>query len=195
MPRFLHARRTARGVTLIEVMVSLGVLLIGMLGMAHMQVVAVRQSQLSANMTRASALAQGLVENIAMWRYNDPRLSPLATVEALDDELVADRFDLPRDADLSGDADRLMQFGEAADDPSATNADALGEFDGALADVDDDGNPIFRRYWNVFAWDPDGDGLPNAKFVLVVVRWNEPNVGMRQIYTTAVKANEEVYSL
>lgn len=195
MSRLPPFRRAPRGITLIEVTVSMAVLLIGMLGMAHMQVVAVRQNQFSANVTRASALGQGLVENVAMWRYNDERLTPLATVNSLDDELIQKRFDLPRDEDLSADADRMMQFGEAGNDPSATNDDALGEFDGALSEVDADGNPIFRRYWNVFGWDPDGDGLENAKFVLIVVRWREPNLGMRQVYTTAVKANEEVYSL
>lgn len=186
-------RAAPAGFTLVEVMVSMAVLTIGMLGMANMQIVAVKQNQFAANMGRASGLGQDLVESISMWKYNDPRLQSLATVTSLSDDKIVKRMDLARAEDISGDSERIMQFGEKDGDPSASTAGALGTVMAAAASTVGDGQ--FRRYWNVFAWDPDGDGLPNAKFVLVVVRWKEPNVGMRQIYTTVVKANEAVYSL
>ena len=192
LPRTL---RRPRGVTLVEIIVSMAVLTIGMLGLAHMQVVAVRQNQMAANMAIASSLGRDMAESISMWRYNDPRLQPIATIQNLSDTRIAKRFDLPRDEDLASLSEYKMQFGEIAGDTSATNAGAIGEYDGAGPDVKEKGKNFFRRYWNVFGWDPDGDSIPNAKFVVVVVRWREPGLGMRQVYTTAIKANEEVYSL
>ena len=61
------------------------------------------------------------------------------------------------------------------------------------SDLDGDGTPDFDRYWTVFAFDPDGDGLESFKFVVVVVRWKQPGWGMRQVVATAVRTNAEVF--
>lgn len=191
--RCARRRRSMRGMSLVEVAISLVLLGIGLLGLAQMQVVGTRANRFGRNMTLATELARDLVENATLWRYGDPRLAPLATVPSLDDPKVTALFSLGSQEVLTGD-DR-PQFGEWAGDTNAIVPGALGLYTGASADLDRDGQPDFRRYWTVLAVDPDGDGIVDSKFVVVVVRWKEAGVGMRQVFATAVKANAEVYRL
>jgi hypothetical protein len=199
MRRTRPARPRRRGISLIEVTISLGVLAVGMLGMFHMQVVAVRANQFSRNLAIASSVAHDLTENVALWPYADPRLVALATINTFSDEPLVQRLDLPRDRKLSGP--QVMQFAAEAGDESAAVANALGAYDGSSSDVlrFDEATqrlePFFLRYWTVFDVDRDRDGIPDGKLVLVVVRWPEPGVGMRQVTTTAFRPNSEVFSL
>lgn len=191
--RALRKRRGERGLSLVEVMVSLVLLALGLVGLAQMQIVGSRANRFGRNMTLASELARDLVENATLWKYGDPRLAPMDTVAALSDPKVAALFSLPRDETLP--SSQRAQFGEVAGDPNAVNAGALGTYAGTGSDLDKDGRPDFRRYWSVLAVDPNGDGVADSKFVVVVVRWHEPGVGMRQVFATTVKANAEVFRL
>jgi prepilin-type N-terminal cleavage/methylation domain-containing protein len=62
------------GFTLIELLVAVMLLLIGMLGLAELQVTAMKTNAQSASSTAAKALAQRYVEIIIAWDAADPRL-------------------------------------------------------------------------------------------------------------------------
>ena len=194
-------RYPRRGVTMTEVVVSIAVTTIGMVGMAQMQIVGVRSNQFSRSMANASSLARDFAENVSLWAYNDPRLEPLATISSWTDARIAKAVN-PGRADVLETAARL-QYSEAASDANAVTAGALGTpggagvgaYDGTSADLDKDGKLDFKRYWTVLAIDTDGDTVPNGKFVVIVVRWREPGFGMRRIVMTQFKTNEGVYAL
>jgi type IV pilus modification protein PilV len=197
----MRTRKTQRGVSMIEVTISLSVMAIGLLGMAHMQVIAVRSNALSRNTAFASALARDLTEAIGMWSYEDARLTPLATVASFTDSQVADRINIGK-SELFNTSLRA-QYSEQASDANATVNDALGpNYDGVRSDEKDlaagaeGGTKLhYKRYWTVFAYDPEADGVKNGKFIVIVVRWKEPGFGMRQVVHTTFKANTQVFAL
>ncbi|MCI0571754.1 MAG: prepilin-type N-terminal cleavage/methylation domain-containing protein [Myxococcaceae bacterium] len=182
-------RRThPRGVTLIEAMIAMVVLLIGLLGFASLQVITVRANQFSRRMTQASAMATDIEENIRRWTFNDPRLAPMATVTSLSDAAIQSRWDMGR-ADTPT---YVAQFSEMPGDSHASTADALGAgYQGLSPDVDGDGDPEFTRYWNVFAADLQGTGTPNGVLVQIIVRWREPGTGFRQLTAMTFKPNPQ----
>lgn len=53
-----------KGFTLLEILITLMILSIGLLGMAEMQVVAIRANCTSKNFTSATILAEGKIENL-----------------------------------------------------------------------------------------------------------------------------------
>lgn len=184
----------ARGVTLVELMISMTVLTIGMLGMAQMQLVAVRSKEMGHNTALASALSHDLAENMSSWRYNDSRLAASDTITSLGDTKVSSRLNLPPDVTL--DSSLKFDFAEAPSDANATTSSALGTaYQGTRGDVKVTGKLDFVRYWSVYNFNPGGAGKENGKLIVVVTRWREAGLGMRQVATTVFKANEEVYSL
>src|SRR5436853_3515036 len=68
--------RMDRGFSLIESMVASVVMLIGLLGLAGLQVTGMRANNLGKRMAQASLLAQDLVQNMQVWQYGDARLAP-----------------------------------------------------------------------------------------------------------------------
>jgi type IV pilus modification protein PilV len=183
-----------RGTSIIEATISLGIMTVGLLGMMHMQVLAVRSNQVARSMAVASSLARDLAENAARWDYNDTRLTALGSVQNLDASTVKDKLDLGRDTAVTQTSAK-PQFGEVTGDTNATTAGALGTYEGESADVDRDGKLDFNRYWTVFNYDSDSDGTAEGKLIVIVIRWKEPGFGMRQIVTTSFRYNEQVFAL
>lgn len=187
-------RRSQRGVTLIESMIAMGVMLVGLLGMAHMQVLAVRSNAMAQKMTVASGLAADFAQNVARWNFDDARLTPTRTVTAFTDAAVLVTHDLGSNP-LVQNTPARPQFSEDPADLNAANAGSLGSYEGATTDIDKDGKPDLQRYWTVFAYDPDSDGTANGKMVVIVIRWKEPGYGFRQVVMTTFKLNPAVLSL
>jgi len=69
-------RNHRRGFSTIEAMTASAVLLVGLLGLASLQVVGVRSNHFGRDLAQASSLAQDLAENIQRWDYADSRLTP-----------------------------------------------------------------------------------------------------------------------
>lgn len=178
--------RSERGFTLIEAMLSLGILAVSLLGLAQMQIISVRSTHFARSTTVASGLGRDLVENMAMWRYDDARLAAPAKVDALDDGKVSELFDLGKDESVAKTEIPVAFSDSTASDPNVTTTNALGIYDG-LASPEG-----FTRYWTPIEIDPDNDGVPDGKLVVVVVRWREPGFGFRQVVHTGYKANPGV---
>nr|HDO80263.1 prepilin-type N-terminal cleavage/methylation domain-containing protein [Candidatus Bathyarchaeota archaeon] len=80
-----------RGFSLLEVMIAFVILAIGLLGLAALQVTAIRGNAFSSGMTFATMLAQQKLEELKGLPFTDQKLSPTAAYDGdphhpLDDE-------------------------------------------------------------------------------------------------------------
>ncbi len=71
---------TDDGFTLLEVMVSIAVLLVGLLGAAAMQISSIQWNSRSSHLTEATTVGLNQVEEILSWNFNDTRLADTDTV-------------------------------------------------------------------------------------------------------------------
>lgn len=171
--------RRPSGFSLIESVLSLALLGIGLTGIGAMQITAARVNSLGLRTADASRLAADLIESVSRWDYGDPRLTALSAVATVDDDEVTLRWDLGREAVVP--SERKPQYAENEDDDNASNAAALGVYQGLTSDVDGDGEPDYARYWTVF--EVGGRG----KLVQVVVRWKQPGMGYKQVVHSTFK--------
>lgn len=170
----MRTRTAQRGTTLLEAMMATGVLLIGAMGAISAHKFGLQANSDARKLTRASAIAQDLVDQIALWPWNDPRLTnPVAT----------------NDADLGDTA-----FAFEADPPPADHGEADLTSGGTtfaglpLASLQD--GTRFERYWNVaLREDADGDGVWDLARIAVVVRWPIGNGTYRRIVAFTAKVN------
>jgi Tfp pilus assembly protein PilV len=72
-------RRSVHGFTLIEVMVSLGILMVGMLGLMQLQILGLSWNQSARADSRATELALELRAGLEQLPYGDPRLAVTGT--------------------------------------------------------------------------------------------------------------------
>jgi type IV pilus assembly protein PilV len=191
-----------RGFSIIEAMIASLVMMIGLLGLAGLQVVGVRSNHFGRSMTQASQLAQDLIENMQRMDYNDARLSPAAprswTVQNSTSTAAVDKeWDMGRGASAThtdGSA-YTADFTDGTTNASKTAALDLAfcapnppgcPYIGQSGDVDGDGVLDYQRYWNVWTTSFDGS-TTTGKFVQVIVRWKEPVLGYRQIAASTFK--------
>lgn len=155
--------RVQRGATLIEAMVAMVVLLVGALGMMSLHSTGLRLQNESREITRATAIAQDLMNQVQSWEYADVRLANLNT---------------SNDADVGDDA-RLFEASSGS--PPSDHAEADLTAGGATwtgiptAGLSPGG---FERYWNVSTNDRTGalidavgNGVADGMRVGVIVRW------------------------
>ena len=154
-------RRTdgQRGLTLIEAMIAMAVMLIGVTGLVGLSRQGLRLNADGRRLTSAVAVAQDLVSEIEAWDYADPRLANTSTAN---------------DADYADDA-MLYEGDPGSFTPDHGEADLTK--DGAAwlgiptAQVQD---LRFERYWNVAEFDDqNGNGIPDGRRIAVIVRWQD----------------------
>jgi prepilin-type N-terminal cleavage/methylation domain-containing protein len=202
-------RRMDRGFSLIEAMVASVVMLIGLLGLAGLQVIGMRANNLGKRMAQASLLAQDLAQNMQIWQYADARLSPqggaspahLGFYSDTNHADIAKFWDLRNTAALTSNADGssvTFDFTDGAAGAAAVNQ-LNANYGGVLSPVDttlpSGEQTIFQRYWNVFLVDLNGSGQAQGKLVQVMVRWKEPNFGYRQVNTSFYKYDPTGFNL
>ncbi len=195
-------RRAHRGFSIIEAMIASIVMLVGLLGLASLQVVGVRSNHFGRHMTQGSQLAQDLTENIQRWDYNDVRLAPAVArswnvQNAASTAAVDNEWDMGRGVSATH-TDGSTYTADFTD--GTTNATKTAALDatfctpnppgcpyiGISGDVDGDGVLDYQRYWNV--WTASFDGSTNSgKFIQVIVRWKEPVLGYRQTTASTFK--------
>jgi Tfp pilus assembly protein PilV len=195
-------RRAPRGFSIIEAMIASIVMLIGLLGLATLQVVGVRSNHFGRHLTQASQLAQDLTENMQRWDYNDTRLTPTVArtwnvLNAASTAAVDKEWDMGRgvSATHTDGSSYTADFGEAVVNATRTSALTASfcapnppgcPYTGLPGDVDGDGVLDYQRYWNV--WTTSFDGTTNTgKFIQVIVRWKEPGLGYRQTTASTFK--------
>jgi prepilin-type N-terminal cleavage/methylation domain-containing protein len=175
--------RARRGSTLIEVMAAMTVMLVGAVGVAGLNSMGVRLDGDGRRMTRATAIAEDLAQQIALWPYTDARLANVVT--ANDDDIGDVQFALERTDSLAGLVDQT--------EASLTLGGAIWY---GIPAAETAGNG-YERYWNVSFNDPGAPGTlldANANAtadgmrIAVIVRWRN-TVGWRRIVVMTTKVN------
>jgi prepilin-type N-terminal cleavage/methylation domain-containing protein len=169
--------RLQRGMTMIENMMAMSLLLIGATGGIAIN----RQSQQflgdARKITRASAIAGDLATQIELWDFDDPRLAnpnPANDLDVGDSALNFQRLDAPPfdhgEADL--DAGGRVWTGLPAKNDPILGANGM------------------ERYWNVSFDNTDfnTNGVPDCMRIAVIVRWRSEG-GWRRIVVPIVKVN------
>jgi Tfp pilus assembly protein PilV len=172
-------RKSERGMSLIESMAALGIMMIGALGMASLHTTGVRMNGDARRMTRASAIAQDLLNNMELWPYQGP-----------DDAGPLQNTDTDNDAEI-GDPGQVFETA-AAPPADHSEADLPAGFPG-ISSAALGGE--YQRFWNVsYPTDPTNDsnanGVADAVRIAVIVRWQH-GAGWRRIVLVATKRNPE----
>lgn len=158
-----------RGFTLIESMVSLAILAIAIAGLFQLQVFGVALNRMSGQTLQATNLGLDMEENINRWTFNDPRLTPLATVPTPNDPAVKATWDMGPDKVALVKA----EYGDQPSDSNAGTSSALqlGLWQGLPSPQD---GLTYTRYWNVYyVSNPGVAQAPIGKLVQVIVRWRD----------------------
>ena len=161
-----------RGLGLIEAMTAMLVMLIAAVGMLSLHVHGQRIDADALRILRATAIAQDLSNQIALWPYGDPRL---ANANAANDATLGDP---------------VFAF-EAVGAPPADHGEGDLQLGGTTwsgiqpADLPQG----YERYWNVaFPDDSNLNGVPDAVRIAVIVRWPS-GPGFRRVVLISVKDN------
>ncbi len=170
----MSRRRAARGFTLVEVMVAMAVLMIGAVGLIGMSMQGYRMNMDGRRITRATTLAQDLVNQIQLWDYNDPRLLNANTAN---------------DGDIF---DTELKFEDGSKTPPADHGEADLTLGGAawlgIPAAELQGGE-YERYWNIAEPDDTNmNGTPDGKRITVIVRWRQ-GFGFRRVVLFAAKIN------
>jgi Tfp pilus assembly protein PilV len=161
--------RWQRGTTLIEVMAAVSILLVAGLGTLGIHTQQLKMNGDARRITEATALAQDMVENIALWSWGDARLANADTTNDADIGDAAFQFELANPVYDHGEAD--LKLGGT-------------QWNGIAKPKDG-----FERYWNVaYVDDIDGNGTWDAVRIAVIVRW-QGSTGWRRIVLMTTKAN------
>jgi len=189
-----RARRTwptGRGSTLLEALIAMGVLMTGAVGLVGLNNMALRLDSDGRRLTRASAIAQDLASQIALWPYTDARLSNAVTTN--DDNIGDTTFALQKPGTANGLVDHGGFDATGRVEPDLT----LGGTTWYGIPSDELVNAGFERYWNVSFNDPakagalldyNGNGVADAMRVAVIVRW-QAGGGWRRIVVLVTKPN------
>ena len=186
-----------RGFSLIEAMVASIVMLIGLLGLAGLQVVGMRANNLGKRMSQAALLAQDLSQNMQIWAYSDSRFTPQNNTGTFTDTnaaAIAKYWSMTNTQHPKSTVDGSALVFDYSDAATATGdetvSNALATYQGVQSPVDPTlpagEQVIFTRFWNVFNMDL-GMGSPQGKLIQIVVRWKEPNFGYRSVVESFFK--------
>jgi type IV pilus assembly protein PilV len=182
-----HRRRTERGFTLLEGMISLSILAVGLLGMMQLQMLGVWDNQGARAQTVATQLARELAAALVQLPIGDARLtagragaSPPAQFGAL--------------LGLTPDP-KVIAYSDSSAIPG-TRLDASLERDPADAT-----QPAFRRRWMVWDYSPTGvtaNGVDNtaaSKIIAVSVIYHErrANAPDREVVLFTQRANPGMF--
>ncbi len=167
-----------RGFTLLETVIAMGVLLIGATGMVGLHMQGLRMEADARRITRATAIAQDLMDQISIWPWGDARLG---TATALNDTMLATLGD-PAFA-FEGSAPPTASFSDESGGLTTGGTTWNGI---PLAATQAEG---YERYWNVaYVDDSNGNGVPDAARLAVIVRY-PAGVGFRRVVLLGTKVN------
>jgi len=166
-------RHRARGSTILEAMLSMAVLVIGAAGLMGTHTHSMSMLGGSQRMGRATEVAEDLMAQIETWDFDDPRLA--------DDNRS-------NDADLGDSAGLFLVEATPPFDHDETHLTMGGRpWNGLPVSAVRDGG--LERYWNVSDGDDfNGNGVPDALRVAVIVRWQQGSAFRRVVFVT-VKPN------
>lgn len=159
-----HPRKRARGTSLIEVMIAMGVLAVGLLAMWNLHMVGLGSTAAGRRHTIATGVARELVSGIERLPFNDPRLADTVTGQTVPAGAAFGRL-------VRGDGTLLA--GARAWDDAAPIAGVRRSNELPQA-----GDPTaYERRWTVWGYvsprAPAGTAA-GVKIVAVSVTWSDP---------------------
>lgn len=175
-------RRTARrasGLTLIEVMIALSILLVGLLGMMRLQLLGIGATNGARLQTVGTGIAEELLAGLERMPFGDPLVKVTGT---------------------SGPT-APTPFGRLVSGTSiATGANVWSDstpIPGVRLDAQLPPGGFSRR-WTVWGYSPSVGALPAVKIIAVSVTWNEQGLSVPHevvLYTQLVDAGALVSNL
>jgi type IV pilus assembly protein PilV len=159
-------RAAERGSTLLEAMIALSVLLVGLVGMAKLQIYGMTSTQGARAQTQATQLAQELAEALAQLPSGDGHLTGAPTVLPASGGAPFGAL-LPLGVPTSGT--NLHTYDDASPVPGA-RLDATLE-----RNPEDASQPVFKRRWTVWDAGVASTGVA-AKIIAVSVIWRERTI-------------------
>lgn len=149
--------RAAAGFTLLEVMIAFTILIIGLLGFMHFQLVAMNSTNGARMHTTAALLAQEIASGLERLPFGDPLLAPTGDSGP----------DMPSPFGRLLDASWNVTEGAHAwaDDtpvPGVRNAGEAGW--------------EYQRRWTVWGYSPTAGAAPSVKLIAVSVVYQEPRI-------------------
>lgn len=195
-------KKGQRGFSILEVMISMAILAVGILGVAKMQVFAAAQNGLARRTSKASAIARDFVEMASRWNWADPRLATLTPCGVVPTTIM--------EGDLGNEKIPLIAMDFTASPAAAPNATNEGaQTDGLVA-----GNTVYlgramelmgypevqeqgyQLMWTVQHLDTNPGALDpacDAKQVTVVVRYpTGAGQNYRNLVTTFIQYNADL---
>ena len=159
IPRPFQAARRSPGFTLIEVMIALVVLLVGLLGLARLQVVGMQVNQASRAHTVAAQLAQELAGGLQRLDWDDGQVAPTGVVGSAPPPVFGTLL-------ASVGSGSYHSWSDSTPVPGV-------RLDSAITERDADGTPTFKRRWTVWGV-ADGTGRPyGGRLIAVSVIFHE----------------------
>lgn len=159
MTRRHHARRAppCPGLSLLEVMIAMAILLVGLLGMMHFQIVGITGNNGGRMHTIASELAQEMVAGIERLPYGDTLLDATGS--------TGPTAPTPFGSVLDGDGEVVSGVHEWSDGSPIPGVRSAAEV------------PIgFERRWTVWGYSPGSGGTPTVKLIAISVVYREPAI-------------------
>ncbi|HET9551916.1 MAG TPA: prepilin-type N-terminal cleavage/methylation domain-containing protein [Anaeromyxobacteraceae bacterium] len=156
-------RRLASGLSLIEMMVALSILLVGLVGLMRMQVMGMYANQASRAHTMAVQLANELAGALQRLPWESALVQPSATAATTPPAVFGKLLDgtsLPTSGFVA-----WSDASHAATLPSVRT-------DAQLAEFDPDGTPVYARRWTVWGYAAPG-GTLGGKVIAVSVVFHE----------------------
>jgi type IV pilus assembly protein PilV len=154
-----HAR-SQRGLTLVEAMVSLGILAVGILAMAKLQVYGIRSDQGARATMRAAQLAGEIRAGIEQLDFNDPQISETGG--------TGPTAPTPFGSLLFTDPSPAHAWSDSTPLTGVTTQDAALE-----QDPFSPGQPVYKRRWTVWGYTRDPATQASAKIIAISVMYTE----------------------
>jgi len=147
-----------RGLTLIEILVSMGVLAFGLLALLNLNIATVKINASGSDLPTAMILAEDLAQQMKTWNINDTRLND--TNPGNNDPGDITNFDPSNPSAEHSEEELLSGYNGIV--PCALS------YRGILCSPDGT-NPYFRRFWNVADLDTNNDGIRDTKLIVIFV--------------------------